>query len=89
MAAKSKPLNIKDPEAYRLARTLAAQSGETLTQTVIQALRDRLERSSGGQPGRDLVAEMKAIADRVSALPVLDSRSEDEILGYNEHGAFD
>ena len=89
MAVKSKPLNIKDPEAYRLARTLADQTGLTLTETVIQALRDRLQRNSAVQPGRDLVAEMKAIADRVSALPVLDNRSEDEILGYNEHGVFE
>jgi len=86
VAVKSKPLNIKNPEDYRLARTLADQTGQTLTETVIQALRDRLQRNCAAQPGRDLVAEMKAIADRVSALPMLDRRSEDEILGYNEHG---
>jgi len=48
MAVKSKPLNIKDPEAYRLARTLADQTGQTLTETVIEPLRDRLQRNVAG-----------------------------------------
>ena len=34
-------------------------------------------------------AAIKAIQDRVAALPILDTRSDDEILGYNEHGHFD
>jgi len=29
------------------------------------------------------------ILDRVDKLPVLDSRSDDEIIGYNEFGLFD
>ncbi len=85
----SKPLNIKDPRAYELAKTLAGRTGETLTQTVVVALRERLERLKRLPPGRDLAAEMKAIADRVCALPVQDDRSEDEILGYNERGVLD
>jgi len=36
-----------------------------------------------------LVLVRGAIADRVSALPVLDNRSEDEILGYNEQGVLE
>ena len=34
MAAKVPPLNIKDPEAYRLARRLADLTGESLTEAV-------------------------------------------------------
>lgn len=37
-------LNIKNPEAERLARDLAAATGESVTQAVTVALRDRLER---------------------------------------------
>ncbi len=37
-------LNIKDPEAERLARELAARTGETITETVVKALRERLKR---------------------------------------------
>ena len=38
------PLSIKDPDADRLARALARRTGETLSEAVITALRERLER---------------------------------------------
>lgn len=79
-------LNIKDPEADRLARELAAVTGETMTTAVATALRERLERVSGMSRGRNLAAELTAIAARAAALPVLDDRPADDILGYNEHG---
>lgn len=37
-------LNIRDPEAQRLARALADATGETMTKAVIKALEERLER---------------------------------------------
>lgn len=37
-------LNIKDPEAHRLAQAVAAQTGETMTRAVTKALRERYER---------------------------------------------
>ncbi|MEQ1867293.1 MAG: type II toxin-antitoxin system VapB family antitoxin [Micropepsaceae bacterium] len=37
-------LNIKNPEAHRLARELSKLTGETLTEAVMQALRERVER---------------------------------------------
>jgi hypothetical protein len=42
-------LSIKDPEADRLARAVATRTGETLTQAVINALRDRLAREERKQ----------------------------------------
>ena len=81
------PLNIKDPEADRLARALAQQTGETLTQAVIHALRDRLAREQ--RRARDVETQLEdalAIGRHYAALPRLDSRSDDEILGYDEHG---
>lgn len=36
-------LNIKDPEAHRLAKELAAVEGTTMTQAVTSALRGALE----------------------------------------------
>ena len=39
MTPSEKPLNIKDPEAYRLAAQIAAQSGKSLTRVVVDALR--------------------------------------------------
>ena len=38
-------LNIKNPEAHRLAKQLAAATGESLTTAVIVVLRERLERT--------------------------------------------
>jgi len=77
--------SIKDPETDRLARALAAATGESLTEAVRVALRERLKRET--QRGRrGVAAEVRRIQERLSRLPVLDHRSPDEILGYNEHG---
>jgi len=44
-------LNIKTDEAHRLAQQLAALTGETMTEAVTQAIRERLERLRGDQEG--------------------------------------
>ncbi|MGI8779685.1 MAG: type II toxin-antitoxin system VapB family antitoxin [Solirubrobacteraceae bacterium] len=80
------PLNIKDAETDRLARELASVTGESLTAAVAGAVRERLERVRGRPRGRDLAAELDTIALRCAALPVVDERPEEEILGYDEHG---
>lgn len=79
-------LSIKHPEADRLARELAAYTGESLTETVLQALRERLRRETGKTEGHRLRDELAAIRQRCSTLPVLDNRSADEILGYDDWG---
>ncbi len=79
-------LSIKHDEADRLARALARETGETLTHAVITALRERLERVRRPRRANRLGAEIRAIQRRVKALPVVDSRSADEIMGYDEDG---
>jgi antitoxin VapB len=79
-------LSIKHPEADRLARELAAATGETLTDAIINALRERLRRQRGRVRGPRLRDEIRAIRRRCAALPILDDRSADEILSYDEHG---
>jgi antitoxin VapB len=79
-------LNIKDAETDRLARELAEATGESLTAAVATAVRERLERVRTHPAGRDLAAELDAIALRSAALPVLDERTADEVLGYDAHG---
>lgn len=81
-------LSIRDPETDRLARELARRTGETMTRAIRTALEERLARLD-----RTREAEIErrrraidAIVARSRALPVLDDRSEDEILGYDEHG---
>ena len=79
-------LNIRNPETEQLAETLAKLTGETKTQAVTVALRDRLERLSRLRSGRRLAEELDEIALHCASLPVLDSRDADEILGYDEQG---
>ncbi|MDQ8165358.1 MAG: type II toxin-antitoxin system VapB family antitoxin [Gemmatimonadota bacterium] len=78
-------ISIKDVETDRLARALAAATGESLTDVIREALRDRLERESR-RARRGVAAEIRRIQERVARLPVLDKRSPDEIIGYDEHG---
>ncbi len=78
-------ISIKDAETDRLARALARATGETLTEAIRLALRERLERErrrSRGGPA----AGIRRIQERIARLPVRDPRKADEIIGYDEHG---
>ena len=79
-------LNIRNRTAEELAETLAGLTGETKTQAVTKALRDRLERIRRQRSGRSLAGELDDIALHCASLPVLDDRRIDEILGYDENG---
>ena len=79
-------LNIRNPEADRLAETLAQLTGETKTEAVTRALRDRLERLRRERAGRRMADELDEIARHCAGLPVRDARPADEILGYDEQG---
>ena len=79
-------LNIRNTETEKLAETLAKLTGETKTEAVTQALRDRLARLRRERSQRRLVDELDEIALHCARLPVQDSRTPDEILGYDEHG---
>jgi len=79
-------LNIRNREAERLAAELARATGETKTEAVTRALRDRLSRLRRERSRRRLADELDEIALHCAALPVLDRRSADEILGYDRHG---
>jgi antitoxin VapB len=80
-------LSIKHPEADRLARELSQITGESLTEAVVKALRERLEHHRGKRPAPQTAHQIFAQArQRLARLPVLDRRSADEILGYDERG---
>jgi antitoxin VapB len=80
-------LSFKDQQTDRLARQVASLTGETLTEAVRVALAQRLvrERLKRGQRPT-LGSELDAIVQGFSALPVLDPRTPDEIVGYDENG---
>jgi antitoxin VapB len=79
-------LSLKDPEVDRLAREVAARTGETLTAAVATALRERLARLKSKRRHRPLREELREIGRRCAALPTLDDRSPDDIVGYDERG---
>lgn len=81
-------LHIKNPATERLARQVAAETGESLNVAVQRSLEERLERVKGRLSAPGLVATLLEISRRCSSLPELDSRPADEILGYDEAGAF-
>jgi antitoxin VapB len=78
-------LNIKDPEAHKLARTLARETGETMTDAVTEALRERLERIRRRRKPRVAAAELLAIGRRCASTlkgPAVDHGT----LLYDERG---
>ena len=80
-------LSIKDPDADRLARALAKRTGETLTEAVINALRERLERELRKEQSiESLVEDVMEVGRHCASLPLLDRRQPDEILGYDKTG---
>jgi antitoxin VapB len=79
-------LSIRNSRADKLARQVAAESGESLTEAIIHALEERLERLKGRRTTTDVAEEIMRISLRCRALPEIDPRSADEILGYEERG---
>lgn len=80
------PLNIKDEAIHAKAKELARLSGETITEAVGKAIDARLERLRREVRADDremLYERIMEICRRSGARPILDDRSEDEILGYD------
>lgn len=80
------PLNIKSPETDRIVRELAELTGESITETVTRAVEERLERERARRGAGRARADVMRIRERYRKLPLLDDRSAEEILGYDEHG---
>ncbi len=77
-------LNIKHEKAHDLARTLAHRRGTTMTQAVVDALAEALERTPPAASPK--LERLREISARSAALAVLDDRPADEILGYDSEG---
>ncbi len=81
---------IKDREADQMIRALAERTGESITEAVKEAVRERLKSLP---PSETDIAERKhkiaALIARAKAIPTLDDRTADEIIGYNERGLVD
>jgi antitoxin VapB len=79
-------LSIKDEKTDRLARELAAAKGVSITEAVTIALREELARMKHFKSRHATAEELDEIAKGFGRLPVYDTRTPDEILGYDENG---
>jgi antitoxin VapB len=79
-------LSIKDTETERLARQVAKETDESLTEAIRRSLKERLQRLRRKNHARLVREKLDDILRRVDALPNLDTRTEDEILGYDDQG---
>ena len=77
-------LNVKDPEAHRLAQAIARETGESLTKVVVESLRERHAKIEKHKDKASL-AELMAIAKR-AARAVKRPYVEHGQLLYDEHG---
>lgn len=79
-------LSIKNITTEKLARRVAEQAGESITEAIQKALEERWERLKQRGRARILEDQIEDLLRRVDQLPTLDTRAEDEILGYDDHG---
>jgi len=77
--------NIRDDDTEKLAAELAALTGESKTQAVREALKERIERVKRRRGARRLAARLNEIAKHCAALPVLDDQRPEAML-YDEQG---
>jgi antitoxin VapB len=77
-------LNVKDPEAHRLAQAISRATGESMTRVVTEALREhytKIER----RRGKANVQELLTIADRAAVHVRRPYVDHGELL-YDENG---
>jgi antitoxin VapB len=79
-------LSIKNVVTERLARQIARETGESITEAIQRALEESLDHLPQRRRGRVMTEKLEDILRRVDALPTLDTRREDEILGYDKRG---
>ena len=78
------PLNTKDPDVHAMAKEIAGRTGLSLTAVVREALTERLARERNSRART--IERVMAIAAEISSSPVLDARTPDEIIGYDQFG---
>jgi antitoxin VapB len=85
---KAVPLNIQNEYTHALARELAEVTGQSISEAVTIALLEALDRRRSQRETlvELLVRDLSEIADGAARLPVRDSRSAEEIIGYDRHG---
>ena len=73
-------ISIKDPDTDRLARELAAVTGESLTEATRAELVERLERHQRPERRYSMREAALRIRERLNTLPVVDANVRDELV---------
>ncbi len=79
-------LNIRNYEVEELAKAVSELTGETKTQAVKVALKQRLHQIKLRRFSKFRIKELMEIAKHCGSLQMLDDRSDEEILGYDDKG---
>jgi antitoxin VapB len=82
-------VSIKSAEAERKLRRVSRLLGKSMTATVIELADGKLKELDAKKDRERIHRAVDRIVRRIKALPVLDNRTDDEILGYNKDGVFD
>jgi antitoxin VapB len=80
-------LNIKSPQTERIVRELAKRTGLSITDAVHQAAAEKLRMIDQDREKRRQA--LYEIIEQGRGLPILDTRTDEEILGYNDEGTFE
>lgn len=80
------PMNIRSAKVDELVQRLARLTGEDVETALERAIEERLSRVVSPIPA-DRKAVIESFFERASRLPVLDTRSVDEIVGYDRFGS--
>jgi antitoxin VapB len=79
---------IKDQEADQMIRTLAERTGESITDAVKQAVRERLKHVPLNED--EIASRKRRLAEHYAyfdSLPKINEHlTDDEIIGYDENG---
>jgi antitoxin VapB len=78
-------LRIENAECEALARRFAGLLGMPVGEAVVEALREKVAREERRRHS-GLGAELLAIRQRCAALPDLDGRSAEHVIGFDEDG---
>jgi antitoxin VapB len=78
-------LNIKNPETHRLAKELAKHTGESMSDAVNTALRERLKRVRRARKSKATAEELMAIGRRLAKDWHGPAPDHDELL-YDDNG---
>jgi len=79
-------INIKHDAYERAIRELAANRGLSLTDAIGMAVCNELERDREAERKADFIRQVREAQAIYAAAQILDDRTPDEIIGYDEYG---